>query len=323
MDNDLQALVDTRHHDPHRVLGVHSVDDENLRLRTYQPHAESVETVDQDGEAMGLTAHPDYPGVFEVNLPRAWVAKHPSYTVVLPDGHRYEIVDPYSFLPTVGELDLHLFAEGRHLQLWQMLGAQVLSVDDVVGTRFSVWAPNAQRVSLVGSFNDWDGRRHPMRVLGDSGVWELFVPGVTVGDIYKFEITSQLTGQTQLRTDPVGRSFELRPETAAIVPAFQPFEWHDDDWMARREQWQWNQSPMTIYEVHLGSWRMPDGEFPSYDRLADQLIPYVQERGFTHIELLPVTEHPLDASWGYQTTGYFAPTSRFGSPAAFCRFVDR
>lgn len=323
METDLQAIIDARHHDPHRVLGVHAIDSENLRLRTYQPHAASVETVDQDGEPMALTAHPECPGLFEATLPQAWVPKHPAYTVVMPDGHRYEIVDPYSFLPTVGELDLHLFAEGRHLQLWQMLGAQVLSVDEVVGTRFAVWAPNAERVSLVGSFNDWDGRRHPMRVLGDSGVWELFVPGVTVGDLYKFEITSHLTGETQLRTDPVGRAFEMRPDTAAIVPAFQPYEWHDDDWMARREQWQWDQSPMATYEVHLGSWRLPDGQFPSYDQLADQLIPYVQERGFTHIELLPVTEHPFDASWGYQTTGYFAPTSRFGSPVAFCRFVDR
>ena len=323
MENDLQALVDSRHHDPHRVLGVHAVDDDNLLLRTYQPHAETVETVDRDGEPMALNPDPEYPGLFEVTLPRSWVPTHPNYTVTLPDGSRYEIVDPYSFLPTVGELDLHLFAEGNHRQLWQMLGAQVLSVDEVVGTRFSVWAPNAERVSVVGTFNDWDGRRHPMRVLGDSGVWELFVPGVTVGDLYKFEIRSRLTGEIRLRTDPLGRAFELRPATAAIVPEFQPYEWQDDDWIARREQWQWDQAPMTTYEVHLGSWRQPDGRFPTYDELGDQLIPYVQERGFTHIELMPVTEHPFDASWGYQTTGYFAPTSRFGSPAAFCRFVDR
>ncbi|MFP4251336.1 MAG: 1,4-alpha-glucan branching protein GlgB [Guyparkeria sp.] len=323
MENDLQALVDTRHHDPHRVLGVHAVDDENVRLRTYQPQAEAVETVDRDGEWLALSRHEDCPGLFEATLPRSWMPKHPRYTITLTGGHRYEIVDPYSFLPTVGELDLHLFAEGRHLQLWQMLGAQVLSVDEVVGTRFSVWAPNAERVSLVGTFNDWDGRRHPMRVLGDSGVWELFVPGMTVGDLYKFEITSRITGETRLRTDPVGRAFELRPDTAAIVPEFQPYEWQDEDWITRREQWQWDQAAITIYEVHLGSWRLPDGRFPTYDELADQLIPYVQERGFTHIELLPVTEHPFDGSWGYQTTGYFAPTSRFGNPTAFRRFVDR
>jgi len=323
MENDLQALLDVRHHDPHRVLGVHPVDDTSLRLRTFQPHASRVETRDLDGERMALNPHPDYPGVFEVTLPRDWVPSHPEYTVTLEDGHHYQVVDPYSFLPTVGELDLHLFAEGRHLQLWQMLGAQVLSVDEVVGTRFSVWAPNAERVSVVGSFNDWDGRRHPMRVLGDSGVWELFIPGVSVGDLYKYEIHSRLTGETRLRTDPVGRSFQMRPETAAIVPAFQGFDWQDDDWIERRGQWQWDQAPISIYEVHLGSWRRRDDEFLGYDEIADQLIPYVQERGFTHIELLPVTEHPFDGSWGYQTTGYFAPTSRFGGPEAFCRFVNR
>ncbi|HSH83978.1 MAG TPA: 1,4-alpha-glucan branching protein GlgB [Guyparkeria sp.] len=323
MENDLQALLDARHHDPHRVLGVHVVDESSLRLRTYQPHAVGVETCDRDGEPIELQAHPDYPGLFETTLPKDWVPAHPEYTIIMPNGHRYQVVDPYSFLPTVGELDLHLFAEGQHMQLWQMLGAQVLSVNDVVGTRFSVWAPNAERVSVVGSFNGWDGRRHPMRVLGDSGVWELFLPGVSVGDHYKYEITSRVTGKTQQRTDPLGRAFEKRPNTAAIVPDFQSFEWQDEDWIARREQWQWDQAPISIYEVHLGSWRQRDGEFLSYDELADQLIPYVQERGFTHIELMPVTEHPFDGSWGYQTTGYFAPTSRFGSPTAFRRFVDR
>ncbi|MBN2872851.1 MAG: 1,4-alpha-glucan branching protein GlgB [Halothiobacillaceae bacterium] len=323
MENDLQALIDVRHHDPHRVLGVHGSDADNVRLRTFQPHASQVDTCDRDGEPVGLTAHPDCPGLFEVTLPRRWVPAHPEYRVTLPDGYAYWMVDPYSFLPTVGELDLHLFAEGRHLQLWQMLGAQVLSVDGIVGTRFAVWAPNAARVSVVGSFNDWDGRRHPMRVLGDSGVWELFVPGVNVGDLYKYEIHSRLTGETRLRTDPVGRRFEMRPDTAAIVPEFQGHDWQDHDWIARREQWQWDQAPISIYEVHLGSWQRGDDAFLGYDELADRLIPYVRDRGFTHVELLPVTEHPFDGSWGYQTTGYFAPTSRFGSPEAFCRLVDR
>ena len=323
MDNDLRAVIESRHHDPHRVLGVHAVDDDNLRLTTYQPHAVGVETFDRDGERISLSALAEFPGIFQATLPRDWVPDHPRFEISLPDGHRYDIVDPYSFMPTVGELDLHLFAEGKHLQLWQMLGAQVLSVDDVVGVRFSVWAPNAERVSVVGTFNDWDGRRHPMRVLGGSGVWELFIPGLAVGDLYKYEIHSRLTGETRLRTDPVGRAFEMRPDTAAVVPDFHPFEWSDEDWLNRREHWQWDRQPLSIYEVHLGSWRRRDGEFLSYDELADQLIPYVQERGFTHIELLPITEHPFDGSWGYQTTGYFAPTSRFGSPHAFCRFVDR
>ena len=323
MENDLRAVAETRHHDPHRVLGVHAVDDENLCLTTFQPQARAVSTFDRDGERIALTPSPDHPGIFQATLPRAWVPAHPRYEIVLHDEHVYEVVDPYSFMPTVGELDLHLFAEGKHLQLWQMLGAQVLSVDEVVGVRFSVWAPNAERISVVGSFNDWDGRRHPMRVLGDSGIWEIFIPGLAVGDLYKFEIRSRITGEIGLRTDPVGRQFELRPNTAAIVPDFQPFEWTDEDWLTRREQWQWDQQPIAVYEVHLGSWRQRDGEFLSYDEIADQLIPYVQERGFTHIELLPVTEHPFDGSWGYQTTGYFAPTSRFGTPQGFCRFVDR
>lgn len=323
MDNDLQAIIEARHHDPHRILGVHPVDEEQVRLCTYQPHAASVETRDGDGETIGLTPSETFAGIFEITLPRSWVPQHPVYRITLEDEHEYDSVDPYSFLPTVGELDLHLFAEGRHLQLWQMLGAQVLSVDDVVGVRFAVWAPNAERVSVVGTFNDWDGRRHPMRVLGGSGVWEIFIPGLSVGDLYKYEVASDIDGRTTLRTDPLGRAFEMRPDTAAIVPDFQPFEWTDDDWLTRRESTPWATQPMSVYEVHLGSWRLDDGQFLSYDQLADQLIPYVQERGFTHIELLPVTEHPFDGSWGYQTTGYFAPTSRFGSPRAFCRFVDR
>ncbi|HHQ69374.1 MAG TPA: 1,4-alpha-glucan branching protein GlgB [Halothiobacillaceae bacterium] len=322
MESDLSALISARHHDPHRVLGLHDDQDGNTHLCLYQPHACKVQGFDLDGEPFTLEEHAHYPGIFHISLPRDWVNPHPCYQITTHDGHQYQIIDPYSFLPTVGELDLHLFAEGKHLKLWNMLGAQVLNIDGITGVRFAVWAPNAKRVSVVGDFNNWDGRRHPMRVLGSSGVWELFIPGMAVGDLYKFEILNA-HWQIELRTDPVGRAFEMRPNTAAIVPTFTTYDWNDSQWLDRRSYAQWQHQPMSIYEVHLGSWmRDEHGGFLNYRTLAEKLVDYVLERGFTHIELLPVTEHPFDGSWGYQTTGYFAPTSRYGDLHDFCYFVD-
>ncbi|KAA1171014.1 1,4-alpha-glucan branching protein GlgB [Marinobacter salinexigens] len=224
--------------------------------------------------------------------------------------------------PSLSEFDLHLFGEGRHWHIYNVLGAHPRSENGVEGVQFAVWAPNAIRVSVIGDFNDWNADHHPMLAHGSSGVWSAFVPAVHAGAIYKFSITSK-SGRRLIKTDPYGQSFELRPSNAAIVTERARFSWGDGDWLARRGRWNWQHSPVSIYEVHAASWRHHgSGRWLTYRELADQLVPYVLEMGFTHIELLPVTEHPLDESWGYQTTGYYAPTSRFGSPDDLRYLVD-
>jgi len=256
---------------------------------------------------------------------RARTAKSPPTTLHCVDhgGHAFEVIDPYSFAAQLGELDLYLFGEGRHWHAYRMLGAHPHEADGVSGVLFGVWAPNAERVSVVGDFNQWDGRRHMMRGRGDSGIWELFIPGLVAGDLYKFEIRNRDSGNILVKTDPYGSWFEHRPGTAARVAPQRAHQWTDGSWMEQRGKEGWLNRPMSIYEVHLGSWRRrEDGGFLDYRTLAHQLVDYLKPLGFTHIELLPVTEHPLDDSWGYQTTGYFAPTSRFGTPDDFRYFVD-
>ncbi len=239
-------------------------------------------------------------------------------------GRLHQHYDPYSFGPVLSDFDLHLFAEGRHWHAYRFLGAHAREVDGIGGTVFAVWAPNAERVSVVGEFNHWDGRLNPMRVRGGTGVWELFLPDLPPGTLYKFEIRNRQHGDIHLKADPYGRQFERRPATAAVVPDdSQPHQWQDQEWLGRRAALDWLRAPMSVYEVHLGSWqRDADGNFLNYRELADRLVAYVRELGYTHVELLPITEHPLDASWGYQTIGYFAPTSRFGTPDEFRYFVD-
>jgi 1,4-alpha-glucan branching enzyme len=232
--------------------------------------------------------------------------------------------DPYSFLPTLGELDIHLVMEGRHEELYERLGAHVREIAGVVGTAFAVWAPNARSISVVGDFNSWDGRLHPMRSLGSSGIWELFVPGVGDGQKYKYEIRTQ-EGRLRIKADPVAFATEVPPANASIVHDYR-HEWNDHEWLAQRSRKEWLREPVSIYEVHLASWRrnpLEDNRSLTYLELADELADYVTDLGFTHVELLPVMEHPFSGSWGYQVTGYFAPTSRFGSPDDFRCFVDR
>lgn len=232
--------------------------------------------------------------------------------------------DPYAFPMQISGHDLYLFNEGRLLQAYHMLGAHRVRNHGVTGTRFAVWAPNAERVSVVGDFNRWDGRVYPMMVHGHSGVWELFIPDLPEGAIYKYEIRNRISGEILLKTDPYATTYELRPNNAALTPIEQKYDWKDDDWIARRKGWDWLHAPLNIYELHVGSWkRHPDGRFYSYHELADHLIPYLQDMGYSHVELLPISEHPLDESWGYQATGYFAVTSRYGSPEIFMGFVDR
>ena len=315
---DLDALVGARHHDPFGVLGLHR-DGKGWVLRVFRPYASEVAASTASGFVKMDKVHPD--GVF------AWRgAEPPPQPVrlrVKESGHSLETCDPYGFRPTISADELYLFNEGRLEQAYRMLGSRTEVREGVAGVRFACWAPNAERVSVVGDFNRWDGRAYPMATHGVSGVWELFVPGLGDGTLYKYEIRNRNTGEILVKTDPYARAYELRPGTAARVTADLPYDWRDGGWMKARAGDDWLHAPVSAYEVHLGSWRRhPDGRFYSYRELAESLVPYVKEMGFTHVELLPVSEHPLDESWGYQTTGYFAATSRFGSPEDFKLFVD-
>jgi len=239
-----------------------------------------------------------------------------------------ETEDPYRYPPVLTDFDLHLFSEGTHLRLYEKYGAHLIEHGGACGVCFAVWAPNAERVSVIGDFNQWDGRRHPMRPRGPSGVWEIFIPGLQQGDLYKFEIKTRYQGYLAVKSDPFAFASELRPKTASVVWDLNRYQWHDGKWMAERRQRQGLDAPIAIYEVHLGSWkRKPSPEYGrrwlTYRELAEDLIAYVKGMGYTHIELLPVTEYPYDASWGYQTTGYHAPTSRYGTPDDFRYFVDQ
>ena len=313
----LELIAAARHHDPHGVLGARERDGKTVVL-AYLPAVESARIT--GGLALRRLPDSDF---FWCRAPAGSLPAHPEIEWETTQGHAGRRIDPYSFEPTVSAADLALFASGGHVEAWKLMGAHPANFDGVQGVRFAVWAPNAERVSVVGPFCDWDGRRLPMRVLGASGVWELFVPGLPVGEIYKFELRNRSTGAVELKADPYARAMELRPSTASIVCTDGDYAWQDRSWMAARPAHDWLHAPLSIYEVHLGSWqRTADGGFLGYRELAAQLIPYVKRLGFTHIELLPVTEHPLDDSWGYQTTGYFAPTSRFGSPDDLRYFID-
>jgi 1,4-alpha-glucan branching enzyme len=310
-------IAAARHHDPHSLLGRHDQGDITVVL-TYLPAVETVRLA--SGQTLRRLPGTDF---FRWQGPTASLPPHPELHWTTAAGHTGQRIDPYSFAPSVSSDDLQLFASGGHAEAWKLLGAHPAQFDGVQGVRFAVWAPNAERVSVVGPFCDWDGRRLPLRVLGGSGVWELFVPGLAVGEVYKYEIRNRQSGAVQLKTDPYAQAMELRPSTASIVSAQGDYAWHDSAWMGARPAHDWLHAPLSIYEVHLGSWqRGPNGEFLSYRELAAQLIPYLQRLKFTHIELLPITEHPLDDSWGYQTTGYFAPTRRFGPPEDLKYFID-
>jgi 1,4-alpha-glucan branching enzyme len=314
----LTKIIEARHHDPFSVLGKHTNSDGEL-VRAFIPSASEVYIADI-GYQLERVKNTD---MFE------WHGKKGD----VPDRYRLkwrndndqwiEQYDPYCFPPQLSEFDLHLFNEGKHWHAYRFLGAHPHTVEGIEGTLFAVWAPNAGRVSVVGDFNNWDGRTHPMRIRGDSGVWELFVPGLPLGTYYKYEIINRYTEQLLLKNDPYGSQYEVRPGTASIVTEESRYEWQDSEWIEARKHRDWLHAPMSVYEVHLGSWqRDEEGGFLNYRELAHRMVDYVTELGFTHIELLPITEHPLDASWGYQTTGYFAPTSRFGTPDDFRYFVD-
>jgi 1,4-alpha-glucan branching enzyme len=314
----IESILEGRHHDPFTVLGPHPTAD-GARVRVFIPEASAV-TIADGPWPMRPTAHP---GVFEWSGESAALPAH--YRLSWRQGEQAEqtAYDPYTFPAQLSDYDLHLFGEGRHRHAYRFLGAHAHEADGITGVLFAVWAPNAERVSVVGDFNQWDGRRHPMRLHPGSGVWELFIPGLASGSVYKYELRGRGSGDVFLKTDPYGQRFEQRPRTASIVEPPSRHSWGDADWLRQRRDFDWQHQPISIYELHLGSWRRgPEGEFLDYRELAEQLIPYVREMGFTHIELMPITEHPYDPSWGYQSTGYFAPTSRYGPPDAFRQFVD-
>lgn len=312
-----QKIIEARHHDPFSILGIHTENNQSV-IRAFLPDTEKAWL--EQGAAMQRIEGTDF---FVWQGRRDAVAVPYAIDKQLKTGKRRIDVDPYCFAPQISDYDLHLFAEGRHWHAYRILGAHAKTVDGVDGVLFATWAPNAQRVSVVGDFNQWDGRCHPMRVHGDSGVWELFIPGRQAGELYKFEIRNRHDNSLHLKADPYARQAELRPGTASIIANDSVYVWQDDDWMQTREQTQWQHRPHSVYEVHAGSWkRHPDGRFYTYRELAEHLVPYVDDLGFTHIELMPVTEYPLDGSWGYQTTGYYAVTSRFGEPDDFRYFVD-
>nr|WP_187969417.1 1,4-alpha-glucan branching protein GlgB [Aquibium microcysteis] len=323
-DSDIQAVVGARHGNPFVVLGMHGGDGAPLVVNVFAPEAGEVAVVDRATGAVAAVlerVHSD--GFFSSTLDGR--TGRFDYRLRLAAGERsWTIDDPYSFGPILGELDEHLMGEGRHAELYKRLGAHPAEVNGIRGAVFCVWAPNARRVSVVGPFNNWDGRRHPMRKRVGIGVWELFIPGLEIGTTYKYEVLGVHGDVLPLKADPVGFAAEQPPATASIVCGLPRHEWGDGGWMSQREVRHATNQPVSIYEVHLGSWRRgAANEVLDYDALADLLIPYVQEMGFTHVEFLPVSEHPFTGSWGYQPIGLFAPTSRFGSPKAFAQMVDR
>lgn len=321
---DLNKIIYAYHHDPFQVLGAHIVVLEGqpcLSIRAFVPRVAQAWVVPADGAAQPFERM-EGTDFFEAQFPTDTLFSYEIRTVDAA-GQERQARDPYSFLPVLGDLDLQLFGEGNHFRTYEKLGAHIMEHQGVQGVCFAVWAPNATRVSVIGEFNHWDGRQHPMRVRGSSGIWELFVPGLGEGTLYKYEIKTRHDTLAQ-KTDPQGFYAEMRPKTASIVWDITKHVWGDAAWLAARAQQDALKSPMAIYEVHLGSWmRVPETNgYLSYRDLADKLADYVIQEGYTHIELLPITEHPLDASWGYQVTGYFAPSSRFGPPDEFQYFVD-
>ena len=317
-DPTLRPLLDAREHAPHGILGWHRLG-ATWRLRVLRPHAATVSAlIDGEWRALKRITKTD---VFEWSGAVAHAS--PARLRIDEGGRQVECVDPYAFPPRSPEQALYFFGEGTNTQAYRTFGALPETRDGIAGITFRAWAPNAERVSLVGEFNRWDGRTHPLCSLGASGAWELFMPELPAGTLYKFEVRNRHSGTVMVKTDPYAREYERRPATAARVPGESTYAWNDAEWLARRAQWDWQHAPLSIYEVHPGSWmRHPDGRVYSYRDLAARLVPYLRDMGYTHVELMPVMEHPLDESWGYQCTGYFAPSSRFGTPDDLRFFID-
>jgi len=329
---DLDLITHASHWNPFTILGMHPLSNregaKGWSIRAFLPEAKRASVVDLGRGEPGKLApmeklHAD--GFFEAAFPDRDERFPYRIKIENHEGHSWDLVDPYSFDPVLTDFDLHLLGEGTHLRNYERLGAHLRTHQGFHGVHFAVWAPNAQRVSVVGNFNHWDGRRHLMRNLGATGIWELFIPDLCEGEVYKFEIKSRHHAYTVQKSDPYGFAAEMRPKTASVVWDVKEYEWGDKDWMAERAQRQALDQPMAMYEVHLGSWKRKlekENGFLSYRELAEQLVGHLKHTHFTHIELLPITEHPFDGSWGYQPVGYFAPTSRHGTPDDFAFFID-
>jgi 1,4-alpha-glucan branching enzyme len=318
----LEAIVRREHGDPHSILGGHP-DGDGVVIRAYRPAARAVTAQFDDGRDVELEEiHPG--GVFEGAVLGAELPLRYRFEVDYGEGGSFTIEDPYRFIPTIGDLDLHLIGQGRHEELYEKLGSHLMEHEGVRGTAFAVWAPSARAVSVVGDFNSWDGRLHAMRSMGSGGIWEIFLPDVAAGARYKFELLTP-DRELRLKTDPYAQEVEAPPKTASVVIA-PKHEWRDDEWLARRATSKPLERPMSIYEVHPGSWRRnprePDRPL-TFLELADELSAYVADMGFTHVELMPVMAHPFSGSWGYQVTGYFAPAASWGKPDELREFIDR
>jgi len=318
---EIQAIIDGRHADPFKVLGLHK-SGKNFVARAFLPGADLVKVQALDGSDLGSLERTHPAGFFEGIIQTK--SKQPLRYSCANGGGNWVVADAYTLGPVLGPQDDYFIGEGNHLNLYNKLGAHLITHEGVAGVHFAVWAPNAERVSVVGDFNNWDGRRHVMRKRLDVGIWEIFIPEAKEGQGYKYELLDKGGKLLPLKSDPFGFAAELRPNTASKIARTEHFEWSDEAYLKSRNVPDKRREPMSIYEVHLGSWRRKDGNaFLSYDELAEQLVGYVKWMGYTHIELLPVSEHPFDPSWGYQPTGLFAPTARFGDPAGFARFVDK
>ncbi|MBP1609265.1 MAG: glycogen branching enzyme [Acidobacteria bacterium] len=325
---EIRQIVNGTHHDPFNALGAHKITLDGkpaVAIRAFLPHAASAAVVSKDSDLTREMVKVDSQGFFEAVFEET--GEIFVYRLRLRDeeGRTWEIWDPYSFWPVLTDFDIYLFSEGKLLESYNHLGAHPWKCGEISGTLFAVWAPNASRVSVVGDFNSWDGKRHPMRSRGLSGLWELFIPDLGEGEKYKYEILSRHDNALLLKADPHAFYSEMRPQTASIVYDLDRYAWGDADWQSSHSKDSILRQPISIYEVHPGSWRRKGGNPGSwlcYRELAHELVAYVKDMGFTHVELMPISEHPLDQSWGYQTTGYFSVTSRYGTPGDFQYFVD-
>ncbi len=308
--------------DPFSFLGEHQTD-KGWVIRTIQPGAKSVVVETPRGQVIGEMLRQGKTDYFELSLHNTKEYTSYRFKIRWWNDDIQITPDPYSFLPVLGEQDLYLYNEGNHLEIYKKLGAHLITHQGVQGVSFAVWAPNATRVSVVGSFNNWDGRRHMMRPRGSSGIWEIFIPNLTEWDIYKYELTDKSGRLLPLKADPFAFVQEVRPKAGSLVYDINSYKWHDEDWLKSRKEKNDRTSPISIYEVHLGSWKRKNGRWLTYLEMAEELPKYVKEMGFTHVELLPVAEYPFDGSWGYQETGLYAPTSRYGTPGDFRYLIDQ
>ena len=320
---EMEAIINGDHGNVFAVLGIHrDKGSKESFIRAYLPMSTSIEVISRDGDSRGFMTKLDDRGFYQIDLGVTDDYDY-KFRITNDKGCTYEAEDTYRFTPTLGDMDIYLLAEGKHLDMYKKLGAHVMVKDGIKGVAFAVWAPNAKRVSVVGAFNNWDGRVDVMRKHPSCGVWDIFIAGISEGELYKYEIKTN-SNNIFLKADPVAFYSERRPNTASVVYDLNHYIWGDEDWMRYRSEANSFDKPMSIYEVHLGSWRRKgNNEYLTYRELADHLIPYVQNMGFTHVEFLPLAEHPLDASWGYQIIGMFAPTSRFGTPDDLRYMIDK